>query len=76
MRERIKRIHDTALRGLACAIWVTSFIITFFAAIPAVSGGDDQQFWISRAIGCAVVGITAAVIHAYLLIVAKDEENK
>jgi len=76
MRAKLKQVHDTLLRGLCCAVWLVAFVLAFYAAIPAASGGDDAKFWAIRFAAYSMTGVSAALIHGSLLITAKDDGSR
>jgi hypothetical protein len=58
------------LRGAMCVTWLFAFMIAFFEAMYAIGldlGSPEQNTFFVRMIVCLIVGIIAAVAHAYLI---------
>lgn len=76
MKEKIKSIHDGALKTGFMAVWMFAFVMSFygFLDVSLMDDGSAEQTTAGlRFIGMLSVGIVAASIHGYLIHLEKKK---
>jgi hypothetical protein len=75
---KLKTIHDAALRGGLCAVWVAGVLLCFYnGAIAAALSPDDPEVskLAIRALVCGCAAIAAAFAHAHLIREALEKSD-
>jgi hypothetical protein len=70
MASKVQAIHDTAMRGGFCALWMAALILTIeewmFAVISDI-GSPERAAYCEYTLGYFAVLVVAALAHGYLL---------
>jgi hypothetical protein len=74
--QKFKTIHDSALRGACCAVWVFGLIIAFYQFLEVVMsemGSAEANAAMIRLVICLGAVVSGAAIHAYLISICPEK---